>query len=159
MLDAMQTTDARVAVVAKTMAERMSMQTWPFRTLRNVFSLCGVLALLLATAGLAASIIHAVNRRQREFGVRLSIGATPRDLLADVLGQGIRLLLPGFAIGALLAVAVARLLQFLFLGVNVLNPLTYLVVGAIECAVVIAACLGPAIRASRVDPLIALRSE
>ena len=141
------------------MTERMSVVTWPFRTLSSVFSLCGMLALLLATAGLAASIIHAVSRRQREFGVRLSIGATPRDLSADVLRQGMRLLLPGFAIGALVAVAVARLAQSLFLGVNVLNPLTYLIVGAVECAVVIVACLGPAIRASRVVPLIALRSE
>jgi ABC-type antimicrobial peptide transport system permease subunit len=137
----------------------MRVQTWPFRTLRSVFSLCGMLALLLATAGLAASLIHAVNQRQREFGVRLSIGATPRDLLADVLRQGMRLLLPGFAAGALVAVAVARFAQSFFLGVNVLNPSTYLVIGAIECAVVIVACLGPAIRASRVDPLMALRSE
>ena len=91
--------------------------------------------------------------------MRLSVGAAPRDLFADVLQQGLRLLLPGFAIGALIAVAVARVAQSLFLGVNVLNPFTYLIVGVIESAVVIAACLGPAIRASRVDPLIALRSE
>jgi predicted permease len=157
---AAQAIDPRVAVdPARTMADRMSVQTWPFRTLSRVFAICGLLALLLATAGLAASVIHAVSRRQREFGVRLSIGATPRDLASDVLRQGMSLLLPGFAIGALVAALVARLAQVLFLGVNVLNPLTYLIVGAIECAVVIVACLGPALRASRVDPLIALRSE
>jgi predicted permease len=158
--EAVQAVDSRMAVVtAKTMAERMSVQTWPFRTLGRVFAICGLLALLLATAGLAASVIHAVSRRQREFGVRLSIGATPRDLAGDVLRQGLSLLVPGFAIGALVAAGIARLAQAIFLGVNVLNPITYLIVGAIECAVVIVACLGPALRASRIDPLIALRSE
>jgi hypothetical protein len=158
--DAAQAIDPRVPVLAaKTMAERMAVQMWPFTTLSRVFALCGVLALLLATAGLAASVIHAVSRRQREFGVRLSIGATPRDLAGDVLHQGLSLLVPGLTIGVLLAAGVARLAQFMFLGVNVLNPLTYAIVGAIECAVVIAACLGPALRASRVDPLVALRSE
>jgi macrolide transport system ATP-binding/permease protein len=160
MLDAAQGVDSRVPVlVAKTMTERMSVQTWPFRTLSRVFTLCGMLALLLATAGLAASVIHAVSRRQREFGVRLSIGATPRDLAGGVLRQGMWLLIPGFTTGVLIAAAVARLAQAIFLGVNVLDPLTYVVVGLIECAVVMVACLGPALRASRVDPLVALRAE
>jgi predicted lysophospholipase L1 biosynthesis ABC-type transport system permease subunit len=160
MIDAAQGVDARVPVAdGETMSERMRMPTWPFRTLSRVFTLCGLLALLLATAGLAASVIHAVSRRQREFGVRLSIGATPRDLAADVMRQGLWLLLPGFTIGVLIAAGVARLAQALFLGVNVLNPLTYAIVGVIECAVVLVACLGPALRASRVDPLVALRAE
>jgi predicted permease len=160
MREAAQVIDSRVPVLAaSTMHDRMSVQRWPFRTLGRVFTLCGLLALVLATAGVAASVIHAVSRRQREFGVRLSIGATPRDLAVDVLRQGIWLLAPGLTIGILLAAGVARLAQVLFLGVNVLNPATYLIVGAIECAVVIAACLAPALRASRVDPLVALRSE
>ena len=145
--------------MAKTMADRMAVQMWPFTTLSRVFALCGLLALLLATAGLAASVTHAVSRRQREFGVRLSIGATPRDLAGEVLRQGLSLLVPGLTIGILIAASVARLAQAIFLGVNVLNPLTYAIVGAIECAVVILACLGPALRASRIDPLVALRSE
>jgi predicted permease len=160
MIDAAQALDPRVPVLsARTMTERMLVQSWPFRTLSRVFAVCGFLALLLATAGLAASVIHAVSRRQREFGVRLSIGATPRDLAGDVLRQGLWLLVPGLTIGTLLAAGLARLAQVIFLGVNVLNPVTYLAVGAIECAVVLVACLGPAIRASRVDPLTALRAE
>ena len=70
-----------------------------------------------------------------------------------------RLLLPGLAIGILLAAGVARLAQVVFLGVNVLNPLTYVAVALVECAIVMVACIGPALRASRVDPLVALRSE
>jgi predicted permease len=160
MLDAAQAIDPRVAVLsAKTMTDRMSVQAWPFRTLSRVFTLCGLLALLLATAGLAASVIHAVSRRTREFGVRLSIGATPRDLARDVMQQGLWLLIPGLTIGVVVAAGVARLAQALFLGVNVLNPVSYLIVGALECVVVMVACLGPAFRASRVDPLTALRAE
>jgi predicted permease len=158
--DAAQTLDPRVPIlVAKTMTERIAVQKWPFTTLSRVFAVCGLLALILATSGLAASVIHAVSRRQREFGVRLSIGATPRDLAADVIRQGLTLLMPGLAIGVVVAAGVARLAQVVFLGVNVLNPITYAIVGAIELAVIIIACLGPALRASRVDPLTALRAE
>ena len=65
----------------------MGVQLWPFRTLTWMFSICGGLALLLATVGLAGVVIHAVNRRVREFGVRLSVGATPRDLLRRETGN------------------------------------------------------------------------
>jgi ABC-type antimicrobial peptide transport system permease subunit len=68
-------------------------------------------------------------------------------------------LVPGLAVGILLAASAARLLQSIFMGVNVLNPLTYLAVALVECAIVLIACIGPALRASRVDPLIALRAE
>lgn len=158
--EAAQTTDPNVPMVAvKTMAQRMGVVMWPFRTLSRIFSICGMLALVLATVGLAGAVIHAVSRRQREFGVRLSLGATRRDLMTDVLGSSARLLVPGLVIGILLAAAGARLIQALFLGVNVLNPATYLAVALIECAIVLVACIGPALRASRVDPLVALRSE
>ena len=143
----------------KTMDQQMAVQTWPFRTLSWMFTVCGALALALATVGLAAIVIHSVSRRVREFGVRLSIGATPRDLLHDVLGSSMRMLLPGLIAGLLLAAAVARVAQFLFVGVNVLNPITYIAVAALQVAVVLMACVGPAVRASRIDPLIALRSE
>lgn len=143
----------------KTMRQRMAVQLWPFRTVSWLFSICGVLALILATVGLAGVVIHAVNRRRREFGVRVSVGATPRDLIADVLRSSARLLLPGLAVGMLLAAAAARLVQAVFVGVSVLNPLTYLAVALLECATVLVACLSPALRASRVDPLVALRSE
>ena len=71
----------------KTMEQRMAVQLWPFRTVSWLFSICGSLALILGTVGLVSVIVHAVNQRRREFGVRVSIGATPRDLVADVLGM------------------------------------------------------------------------
>jgi putative ABC transport system permease protein len=143
----------------KTMRERMAMQLWPFRTMTWLFSICGGLALVLATTGLAGVVIHAVNRRMREFGVRVSVGATPRDLVHEVLRSSAGLLLPGLVVGVVLAAVIARLLQVAFLSVNVLNPVTYVAVALLECAIVIVASIGPALRAARVDPLVALRSE
>jgi putative ABC transport system permease protein len=142
------------------MEQRMGVQMWPFRTLGRVFSICGALALILATVGLASAVIHAVSRRQREFGVRLSVGATPRDLVVNVLGSSFALLVPGLLLGGtILAASVARLAQVVFLGVNVLNPLTYVVVALFQAVIVVAACLAPALRAARIDPLVALRAE
>jgi hypothetical protein len=143
----------------KTMRERMAVQLWPFRTGSWLFTICGALALLLATSGLAGVVIHAVARRMREFGVRVSIGATPRDLVLDVLRGSAALLLPGLIAGTLAAAIIARLIRVALFGVNTLNPATYLLVALVECAIVVAASIGPALRASRVDPLVALRSD
>jgi ABC-type antimicrobial peptide transport system permease subunit len=149
-----------VALTAvKTMEQQMAVQLWPFRTLSWMFSICGVLAVVLATVGLAGVVIHAVNRRMREFGVRVSIGAAPRHLVTEVLKSSAGLLVPGLLTGLALAAIAARLAQVVFVGVNVLNPLVYLGVALAQCAVVTLACIGPALRASRVDPLVALRTE
>ena len=142
-----------------TMPQRLAVQLWPFRTASGVFTICGLIALVLATSGLAGVVIHAVSLRIREFGVRMSVGATPRDLAVEVLRGSVRLLVPGLAAGLVLAAIAARLTSHLFVDVNVLHPLTYLAVASLECAIVIVACLGPALRASRIDPLIALRAE
>jgi putative ABC transport system permease protein len=160
LADAVQALDQNVSMLAvKTMRERMAVQLWPFRTISWLFTICGVLALVLATVGLAGVVIHGVNRRLREFGVRVSMGATPRDLVSEVLKGGASLLLPGLIVGTLVAAIVARLARVAFIGVNVLNPLTYLAVAVLEALIVIVACIAPALRASRVDPLVALRSE
>jgi putative ABC transport system permease protein len=160
ILDAAHALDPDVPMSSvQTMAQRMAVPLWPFRTVSWLFSICGILALTLGTVGLAGVIIHAVNRRRREFGVRLSIGASPRDLVVDVLRGGIRLLIPGAIAGTLLAAIAARLVRAAFMGVNVLNPATYAAVVAVEALVVIVACISPALRASRTDPLVALRSE
>ena len=91
---------------------------------------------MLATVGLAGVVIHAVSRRMREFGVRMSVGATPRDLMRDVLASSIGMLVPGLIAGLLLAATGARLMQAIFIGVNVLNPITYLAVALLQSAIV-----------------------
>jgi hypothetical protein len=159
-VEAVQALDGGVPMLAvKTMAQRMAVQLWPFRTVGWLFSVCGVLVLMLATVGLAGVITHAVNCRRKEFGVRLSLGATRRDLVFDVLSSSAALLFPGLIVGALLAAGVARLLQVAFYGVNVLAPVTYLAVALLECMIVAVACMTPALRAASVDPLAALRAE
>ena len=152
--------DPNVALLGvKTMEQRMAVQMWPFRTLSLTFLICGGLAVMLATVGLAGIVIHSVSRRTREFGVRMSVGATPRDLMRDVLASGIWMLVPGLIAGLVFAATGARLMQVIFVGVNVLNPITYLAVALLQSAIVVLACIWPALRASRVDPLIALRAE
>jgi predicted permease len=160
VVEAAHAVDPNVSMLAvKTMEQRMAVQLWPFRTLSWMFSICGGLAVILATVGLAGVVIHAVSRRMREFGVRVSLGATPRDLVTDVLKSSARLLVPGLIAGLLLAAAATRLTQAVFVGVNVLNPTIYLGVAIAQCAIVVVACIGPALRASRVDPMIALRTD
>jgi putative ABC transport system permease protein len=141
------------------MERRIDVQLWPFRTVSWLFSICGALALLLGTVGLAGVVIHAVNRRIREFGIRVSIGATPRDLASEVLRSSARLLFSGLLSGLVVAAIGARLASALFVSVNVLNPSTYLAVAALETLVVLAASLAPALRAATADPLSALRSD
>ena len=160
MSEAGRAIDPNVSMASvKTMPQRMAIQMWPVRTLTWLFALCGGLALVLATIGLAGVVMYTVSRRTREFGVRLSIGATPTDLAREVLAGGGRLLVPGLAMGLLLAAAAARMAQALFVGVDVANPLAYLLATAVQSFVVVGACLLPALRAARVDPLAALRSE
>jgi len=143
----------------KTMEQQLAVQMWPFRTLSWIFTICGALALVLSTVGLTGIVIHSVSRRVREFGVRMSMGATPRDLLREVLHSSVRMLVPGLAAGLFLAAGAARLAQSMFVGVNVLNPVTYVMVALLQATIILLACVAPALRASRVDPLIALRSE
>jgi predicted permease len=160
VIEAANALDPNVAMTAvKTMEQRMAVQLWPFRTMSWMFSICGGLAAMLATVGLAGVVIHAVSRRMREFGVRISIGATPRHLVHDVLRSSVSLLVPGLLTGLVLAAIASRLAQAVFVGVNVLNPLVYLGVALAQCAIVVIACLGPALHASRVDPLVALRAD
>ena len=159
-IEAARQVDPNVAAQSvDTMPQRLAVPLWPFRTASRVFTICGLIALLLAASGLAGVVIHAVSLRVREFGVRMSVGATPRDLAGDVLRGSVGLLVPGLATGLVLAAIAARLTSRFFVDVNVLNPLTYLAVASLECAIVIVACLGPALRASRVDPLVALRAQ
>jgi ABC-type antimicrobial peptide transport system permease subunit len=108
---------------------------------------------------LAGVVIHATTRRTKEFGVRVSVGATPGDLVTEVLKSSAALMIPGLITGLMLAAAAARLARAVFLGVNVLNPSVYLAVALAHCVIVLVACIGPALRASRLDPLIALRTD
>ncbi len=117
------------------------------------------LALLLAAVGIYGVLAYSVARRTGEFGIRLSLGAQPRDILALVIGQGMRLVAIGAALGIGLAALLTRFLAAGLYGVSPLDPVTFVGVPLLLGAVALLACYWPARRATKVDPIIALRSE
>ena len=122
-------------------------------------SLLGFGALFLAAMGLYGVIRYSVSQRRHEFGVRNALGAGASDILYLVLKEGLSLLGVGLVIGGALAVLMTRFLQSLLFGVGALDPLTFITTLAVLVAVALAACLGPGLRASRSDPLEALRAD
>jgi putative ABC transport system permease protein len=131
----------------------------PDRFALALLGLLALLALLLANVGIYGVLSYTVAARTHEIGVRMALGATSRDVLRLALGQGIRLTLMGIAIGFLSAYAITRLMQPLLFGVSATDPLTF--IGGALLLVLVAwfACYLPARRATKVDPLVALRSE
>jgi putative ABC transport system permease protein len=119
----------------------------------------GVLGLALALVGLYGLVSYSVARRTREIGIRMAIGAGRRDVLMMVLGQGMVLSIAGILVGGVASVAVARLLTAGMAGLGAPNAATYIVVPILLIALTLVASYVPARRASKVDPLRALRDE
>lgn len=117
------------------------------------------LALLLASVGIYGVISNLVGQSMHEFGVRMALGAQPRDVLRLVLGRGARLDLVGVALGVAAALPLMRLLSSQLFGVTAADPLTFTGVALLLSAVALMACFIPAYRATRVDPLVTLRHE
>jgi len=129
------------------------------RFLTTLLGLFSATALLLAAVGLYGVISYSVTRRMTEFGIRLAMGAGTGDILGMVLSQGLKLAAAGVLAGALGALALTRLISGLLFGVSSFDPLTFCAMALLLGAVTVAACLVPARRATKVDPLIALRYE
>jgi ABC-type antimicrobial peptide transport system permease subunit len=119
----------------------------------------GCIGLAIATIGVYGVISFAVARRRRELGIRLAIGARPREILTMILRQGIALTLVGTGLGCLVALSVTRFAASVLYGVNPTDPLTFVVVPVFLMAVALLACLVPARAAARLDPADVLRSE
>jgi putative ABC transport system permease protein len=118
-----------------------------------------VMALLIASIGIYGVLAYSVNQRTREIGVRMALGAQPADVLRLVVEEGMRVAVIGVAAGLAAAVVLSRAVASLLYGVSVRDPLTFTSVAAVLAAVALAACAIPARRASRVDPMVALRYE
>jgi predicted permease len=128
-----------------------------FRTL--LLGVFAGLALLLAAVGIFGVMAYVVSRRTQEIGVRMALGATRTSVLGMVLGEGLQVVLIGVAIGLVEALGLSRLIKSLLFGVQAADPLTFAAVPLVMIAVALAACYVPARRATRVDPLVALRCE
>jgi ABC-type antimicrobial peptide transport system permease subunit len=139
--------------------EHVSEALWPARLGAGLLAVFGLLALTLAAVGLSGLIAYLVSQRTHEIGIRLALGAQAGDVLKLVIWQGLKLMLSGVVIGLLGAFALTRLMQNLLYGLSPTDPLTFLAITFLLVAVALLACFIPARRATKVDPLAALRYE
>ena len=144
---------------ATTMEQMLADADWRPRFLLQLLAVFALLALALAMSGIYAVLAAAVVERTREVGIRVAVGARRGDVLALVLADAGRLALAGIAVGLVLAAAASRLLEGQLQGVGTLDPPTYAAVSALLLAVALAAGAVPALRATRIDPVTALRSD
>ncbi len=157
--DTIRAADPEVPVRATTMSETLSssVATPRFRTL--LVGAFAALALLLAMAGVYGVMAYAVSRRTAEIGVRMAMGAASTDILGLVMGQGLRLAFAGIAIGCALAYGLAQILRGMLFAVAPADPVVFVAVPLALAATAAAATAIPALRASRVDPMQALRAD
>jgi predicted permease len=140
-------------------AELVARRTWYYRVFGTLFMAFGSVALFLAAIGLYGVMAFSVSRRRHEFGVRMALGASGRTIVRLVLGQGLRQLAIGIALGLGVGLLLARGLQIVLFGVNPSDAQVYAGIAAVLALTGVLACVIPARRASRIEPLIALRSD
>ncbi|MBI2929233.1 MAG: ABC transporter permease [Verrucomicrobia bacterium] len=143
----------------RTLSEMRSRNIAPERLNLALLGVFAAVALALAVIGLYGVLSYAVAQRQREIGVRMALGAQPRNVLALVIGHGMRLALIGIGLGMLGALAITRVLRNMLFEVNPFDPLAFSLVTAILGGVALLACWIPARKATKVDPMVALRHE
>jgi putative ABC transport system permease protein len=130
-----------------------------FRLAATVAAIMGFLGLVLAIVGVYGVISYSVSQRTHEIGIRMALGAGRAEILKLISGRGLRLVGVGVAVGLVAAWALSRAMNSLLVGVNAADPITFGTVAVLLTLVALAACLVPIRRATRVDPMIALRYE
>ena len=153
------TLDSRLLVHTSTFKSDVALSLLPPRIAAVLLGILGTLGLLLATLGLYGLISFLAMRRTREMGVRIALGARPRDIFRLILGQGVKLALTGACFGLVVAMAVTLLLSKIITSLNPMDPMTYGAVLLVLMGVAFAASYFPARRALKTDPIEALRIE
>jgi len=157
---AVQSIDRRVPLFGvKTMTEHMTWTLWGPSMAATLSLAFGLVAILLSAVGLYSVMAYVVSQRTREVGIRMALGANRNDVMKLIANQGMRLALGGVVIGLLLSLGLARVVSSLLIGISGYDVTTFAVVSALLIGVALIACYVPARRATKVDPLVALRYE
>ncbi len=143
----------------QTVDEMLAQLMWPYRVFGSLFALFAVIALVMSAVGLYAVMAYSVTQRTAEIGIRMALGAATRQVSWLILKRGLFQVFLGLTIGLLGAFGVSRVMRTLLVEVTPTDPLTFGFITTILTVVAVAACLIPARRATRVDPLVALRTE
>ena len=143
---------------AKTLQEHMKLALFPLHAAAAAVGSFALLAMILAAIGIYGVMAYSVGQRTREIGIRMALGAKASDVWKMVLRQGVIILAIGMVLGVACAIGVSSVVANLLVGVSATDPATFLVIGVVLAGVALAACFLPARRATKVDPVLAIRS-
>jgi len=143
----------------RTMEQAVAQSVAPRQFSMLLLSAFAIVALALASLGIYGLLSYAVAQRAREIGVRMALGASSVDVLKMVIGHGMKLALVGVAVGLVASVALTRTMKSLLFGVSATDTATFVAIALLLMLVALLACWIPARRATKVDPIVALRFE